>query len=87
MLELARERPRFGYRRIAVLLQRECYRVNVKRVYRLWLSEGLKVPKRTSKKSEPWATAAMRATSVAPPGRTTSGAGISSLIARFMVSR
>lgn len=50
MLELARERPRFGYRRIAVLLQREGYRVNVKRVYRLWLSEGLKVPKRTRKR-------------------------------------
>jgi putative transposase len=50
MLELARERPRFGYRRIAVLLQREGYRVNVKRVYRLWLSEGLRVPKRTRKR-------------------------------------
>ncbi|MFO0425218.1 MAG: IS3 family transposase [Planctomyces sp.] len=50
MLELARERPRFGYRRIAVLLQQEGYHVNMKRVYRLWLSEGLKVPKRTRKK-------------------------------------
>lgn len=50
MLELARQRPRFGYRRIAFLLQREGYRVNAKRVYRLWSSEGLKVPKRTRKK-------------------------------------
>jgi len=47
---LAPERPRFGYRRVAVLLQREGYRVNAKRVYRLWLSEGLKVLKTTRRK-------------------------------------
>ena len=50
MLELVRERPRFGYRRIAVLLQREGWGVNVKRVYRLWRREGLKVPKKTRKR-------------------------------------
>jgi len=50
MLELARERPRFGYRRIARLLQQEGFRVNLKRVYRLWRAEGLKVPKKTKKK-------------------------------------
>ena len=50
ILELVRERPRYGYRRIAALLQREGYRVNVKRIYRIWLDEGLKVPKRTRKK-------------------------------------
>jgi transposase InsO family protein len=34
--ELVRERPRFGYRRITVLLRREGWRVNTKRIYRLW---------------------------------------------------
>jgi hypothetical protein len=42
MLELVRQRPRFGYRRIAALLRAEGWRVNVKRVYRLWRREGLK---------------------------------------------
>lgn len=50
MLELVRERPRFGYRRIAALLQLEGWSVNVKRVYRLWRREGLKVPKKTRKR-------------------------------------
>ena len=52
MLELVRERPRFGYRRIAKLLRREnAFRgINVKRVYRLWRAEGLKVPQKQVKK-------------------------------------
>jgi putative transposase len=50
MLELVRQRPRFGYRRIAALLQAEGWEVNVKRVYRLWRREGLKVPKKTRKR-------------------------------------
>jgi putative transposase len=50
MRELVRERPRFGYRRIAVLLRREGWRVNTKRIYRLWRQEGLKVPKRKRKR-------------------------------------
>jgi transposase InsO family protein len=50
MLELVRERPRFGYRRIGVLLRRENWRVNTKRVYRLWRQEGLKVPQRKRKR-------------------------------------
>jgi putative transposase len=50
MLELVRQRPRFGYRRIAALLRAEGWAVNVKRVYRLWRREGLKVPRRTRKR-------------------------------------
>jgi putative transposase len=50
MLELVRQRPRFGYRRIAALLRGEGWAVNVKRVYRLWRREGLKVPRRTRKR-------------------------------------
>ena len=32
MLSIARERPRFGYRRVYVMLRREGFRVNHKRV-------------------------------------------------------
>jgi putative transposase len=41
--ELAAARPRFGYRRIGVLLRREGWRVNAKRVYRIYREEGLEV--------------------------------------------
>lgn len=50
MRELASERPRFGYRRLHVLLVREGRVVNRKRVYRLYRSEGLAVRKRPRKK-------------------------------------
>jgi putative transposase len=50
MLELVRQHPRWGYRRITVLLRREGWRVNRKRVYRLWRQEGLKVPRKQRKK-------------------------------------
>jgi putative transposase len=50
MLELARRHPRYGYRRITVLLRREGHLVNRKRVHRLWRQEGLKVPVRQRKK-------------------------------------
>lgn len=50
MLELVREHPRYGYRRIWALLRNEGFRVNVKRVHRLWRKEGLKVPQKQRKK-------------------------------------
>lgn len=48
---LAEKHPRFGYRRIGVLLRRAGERVNVKRVYRLWKREALGV-KRSMKKQK-----------------------------------
>jgi transposase InsO family protein len=48
--ELAREHPRYGYRRITALLRREGWSVNRKRVHRLWRREGLKVPQRQRKR-------------------------------------
>ena len=36
MRALALQHPRFGYRRVGVLLRQEGFRVNRKRVYRLW---------------------------------------------------
>jgi transposase InsO family protein len=43
MLALARERPRYGYRRLHILLRREGYGINHKRVHRLYRLEGLMV--------------------------------------------
>ncbi len=50
MLELVRQRPRFGYRRIGRLLRRDGWQVSDTRVYRLWRREGLKVPRKKRKK-------------------------------------
>ncbi len=44
--ELAGERPRYGYQRLWALLRREGWAVNHKRVYRLYVEEGLKLRKR-----------------------------------------
>ena len=49
MREMGRQRPRFGYRRIAALLRREARVGSECRVYRLWRREGLKVPKKDEK--------------------------------------
>jgi putative transposase len=40
---LAAAKPRYGYRRLAILLRREGHRVNVKRVHRLYRELGLAV--------------------------------------------
>lgn len=53
--ELAASRVRFGYRRLTVILRREGWRVNPKRVYRLYTEDGLtvrtKVRKRLARRS------------------------------------
>jgi putative transposase len=48
--ELAQERRRFGYRRLSVLLRREGWPVNHKRVYRLYREEGLGVRRQKRKR-------------------------------------
>jgi transposase InsO family protein len=48
--ELAAVCVRFGYRRLTVLLRREGWRVNAKRVYRLYGQEGLEVRTKPRKK-------------------------------------
>src|SRR5215204_284260 len=50
MVELSRENPRYGYRRVWALLRREGWPVNKKRVHRLWRKEGLKVPDKQRKR-------------------------------------
>jgi transposase InsO family protein len=54
IIELAREYGRYGYRRITALLRGEGWRVNAKRVQRIWCQEGLKVPKRQPKRGRLW---------------------------------
>lgn len=49
--ELAAERRRYGYRRLTILLRREGFMVNHKRVYRLYREEGLLVRRRKRKKA------------------------------------
>jgi transposase InsO family protein len=44
MRELAARHPRYGYRRITALLRLEGWRVNRKRVQRIWRMEALRVP-------------------------------------------
>jgi len=48
--ELAGSRVRYGYRRLTVLLKREGWEVNAKRIYRLYTEEGLIV--RTQRRRE-----------------------------------
>ena len=50
MNELAPRHPRYGYRRVWALLGSEGFEVNHKRIRRLWVAEGHKVPpaKRTT---------------------------------------
>jgi transposase InsO family protein len=50
MRELALRHPRYGYRRIAILLEAAGWKVNRKRARRLWQTEGLKVPQTRQKK-------------------------------------
>ena len=50
MVELSRENPRYGYRRVWALLRREGWSVDQKRVHRLWRQEGLKVTERQRKR-------------------------------------
>jgi len=50
LLELAGERPRFGYRRLHVLLRREGSQINHKRVYRLYKALGLAVRRKKRKR-------------------------------------
>ena len=54
MIELATRYGRYGYRRITALLHEEGWKVNHKRVERIWRREGLKVPKKQPKRGRLW---------------------------------
>jgi putative transposase len=54
MVKLARQKPRYGYRRLHALLERSGANkgepLNVKRVYRLYVEEGLSVRRKKRKR-------------------------------------
>jgi transposase InsO family protein len=54
IVKLAERYGRYGYRMITGLLRQDGWRVNHKRVERLWRREGLKVPKRQPKRGRLW---------------------------------
>jgi len=51
---LATEYGRYGYRRITAMLRQRGWRVNAKRVARIWRREGLKVPAQQPKRGRLW---------------------------------
>ena len=50
LVKLARQKPRYGYRRLHAVLERRGQAVNVKRVYRLYAEEKLAVRRRRRKR-------------------------------------
>ena len=54
VIGLATHYGRYGYRRITALLQQEGWKVNHKRVERIWRREGLKVPQKQPKRGRLW---------------------------------
>ena len=50
MHEIAAKRRRFGYRRIGILLERDGYKMNHKKLFRLYQEEGLAVKRRKGRK-------------------------------------
>ena len=59
MREIANERRRFGYQRLAIPLRREGKGMNLKKVYRLYREERLTVRKRGGRKRALWTRAPM----------------------------
>ncbi len=54
IVQLASEYGRYGYRMVTGMLRNEGWRVNHKRVERIWRQQGLKVPKRQPKRGRLW---------------------------------
>ena len=54
VLDIATQYGRYGYRRVTELLKREGWKINHKRVARIWREEGLKVPRRQPKRRRLW---------------------------------
>jgi transposase InsO family protein len=50
LIRLAKQYGRYGYRKVAALLRIEGWRVNHKKVERLWREEGLQLPQRHKKR-------------------------------------
>ena len=67
----AQQRKRWGYRRLQVLLQREGYMDNHKRIYRIYREEDLQVRKRRRKLARIRVPAPRQLSAARCPGRST----------------
>jgi len=54
ILELSQLYGRYGYKRVTALLREKGWEINKKRVFRIWRSLGLKVPKKQRKRARLW---------------------------------
>ena len=54
IIGLASQYGRYGYRRITAMLRRMGWKVNHKRVERIWRREGLRVPRKQPKRGRFW---------------------------------
>lgn len=54
IIKLASQYGRYGYRTVTDLLKNDGWKVNYKRVERIWRLEGLKVPQKQPKRSRLW---------------------------------
>jgi transposase InsO family protein len=54
IVTLASEYGRYGYRRVTGLLRRAGWKVNHKRVQRIWRQQGLKVPQKQPRRGRLW---------------------------------
>ena len=84
LLELPTQYGRSGYRRVTAILHGEGWKVNPKRVERLWRQEGLKVPSRQPKRRRLWLNRRLLSFGYEQLARTTSGAMISCMIGPMM---
>jgi len=66
LYKLSRNYPRYGYPRITKVLREDGWRVNKKRVQRLWRQEGLKVPRKQRKRSRLGLSTAVRQQALYP---------------------
>jgi putative transposase len=64
--DLAAVRVRYGYRRLHILLRREGWAVNHKRVYRLYNEEGLSIRAKLPRRKRAWRYRAGRPQIIAP---------------------
>jgi putative transposase len=64
--DLAAVRVRYGYRRLHVLLRREGWAVNHKRVYRLYNEEGLSIRAKLPRRKRAWRYRAGRSQIISP---------------------
>jgi putative transposase len=79
--EIAHSRPRFGYLRIHVMLRREGWPVNKKRVYRWYRLEGLQIRMRVRRRKH---MCVHRVRFLRPSARTSAGVWILSTISYSM---